>query len=329
MKYQFLTIPHSEKGRRFMMRTKQSLSVFLVLLAILFTGGVHPVLGAQESCPPLKASVDPTLQKALEGLVSDLGMDEAVRSRRLSVALVDITQPYAPRMAALNGDTMMYAASLPKIAILLGAFDRIQKGDLPFDGETEKTLTRMIRNSSNSCATTMLNRVGKAYLADLLQSRRYRLYDPQFNGGLWVGKEYGKGPAFRRDPMYNLSHGATAVQTARFYYMMETGRLVSPELSRKMKEILGKPAIRHKFVKGLTAERPGSRIFRKSGTWRTYHADSAIVERDGRKYIAVALANTSAGGEWFPRLIVGLDDLIFKPELYASRPSSQADGTIR
>ncbi len=317
-----------------MMRTKQSLSVFLVLFAILFTGGFHllsgPGLGAQETCPPLKVCVDPALQKALERLVADLDMDGAVHSKHLSVALVDITRPHAPRMATLNGDTMMYAASLPKIAILLGAFDRIQKGDLPFDRETKETLTRMIRNSSNSCATEMLNRVGKDYLADLLQSRRYRLYDPRFNGGLWVGKEYGKSPAFRRDPMYNLSHGATAIQTARFYYMLETGRLVSPELSRKMKKILGKPAICHKFVKGLTAERPGSKIFRKSGTWRSYHADSAIVERDGRKYIAVALAHRAgAGAEWFPRLIVGLDDLIFKPELYASRPSSQVGGTIR
>ncbi len=300
----------------------------LVFFAILFMATGIP--GAQESCPPLKVSVDPALQRGLEQFVSDMGLDAAVRSEDLCVALVDITRPYAPRMASLNGDTMMYAASLPKIAILLGAFDRIGNGELAFDSETEETLTRMIRNSSNSCATTMLNRVGKHYLADLLQSPRYRLYDPKFNGGLWVGKEYGRSPAFRRDPMYNLSHGATAIQTARFYYMLETGRLVSPELSRKMKEILGNPAISHKFVKGLSAARPGSRIFRKSGTWKSYHADSAIVERAGRKYIAVALAHRAgAGAKWFPRLIVGLDDLIFKPELYASRPSSQADERIR
>jgi beta-lactamase class A len=308
-----------------MMKMKRSLSAFFILFAILFADGP----GAQETCPPLKICVDPVLQKGLERCVARLDMDGAVKARKLSVALVDITTPAAPRMAALNGDTMMYAASLPKIAILLGAFDRIQKGELPFDGETKKTLTRMIRNSSNSCATKMLNRVGKDYLADLLQSRRYRLYDPEFNGGLWVGKEYGKSPAFRRDPMYNLSHGATAIQTARFYYMLETGRLVSPELSRQMKEILGKPAICHKFVKGLTTARPGSRIFRKSGTWRTYHADSAIVERDGRRYIAVALANTKAGGQWFPRLIVGLDDLIFKPERYATLSTSLNDERIR
>ena len=30
--------------------------------------------------------------------------------------------------------------------------------------------------------------LGKTYLAELLQSPRYRLYDPDRNGGLWVGK---------------------------------------------------------------------------------------------------------------------------------------------
>ena len=33
---------------------------------------------------------------------------------------VDVTERNAPRLAMLNGDEMMYAASLPKIAILLG-----------------------------------------------------------------------------------------------------------------------------------------------------------------------------------------------------------------
>ena len=79
-----------------------------------------------------------------------------------------------------------------------------------------------------------------------------------------------------------------------------------------MKEMLGEPAIRHKFVKGLQESRPGSRIFRKSGTWRNWHADSAIVERDGRRYIAVALAHSRQGSKWLSKLIVALDDLIFE-----------------
>ncbi len=285
--------------------------------AIRWTGIISVLLclaipaDARKSCPPLTRCKDPFLQQGLEAAVASLNLDKAVETKNLCVALADITDPASPRLAVLNGNQMMYAASLPKIAILLGAFERIHRGEMTLDRQTQDTLTRMIRNSSNDAATEMLNRVGPEFLADLLRSPKYRFYDPSQNGGLWVGKEYGKSAAWKRDPLCNLSHGATVVQVARFYYMLENGLLVSPEMSRKMKEILGRPAIHHKFVKGLENTRPNSSIYRKSGTWKQFHADSAIVERNGRRYIAVALANSAEGGAWLSDLIVALDDLIF------------------
>jgi beta-lactamase class A len=261
--------------------------------------------------PALAESRDPALQWNLEQTLHDFGLTSAARKNALSVALVDITEPQHPRVAAVNGDHMMYAASLPKIAILLGAFKHIENDEMALDEETRDQLTRMIRFSSNQAATTMLNRVGKQYLAELLQSPQYRLYDRNNNGGLWVGKEYGKQPAWKRDPLHNISHGATAFQVARFYYLLETSQLLSDELTREMKAMLGQPGINHKFVKGLNDSRPGSNIFRKSGSWRQWHADSAIVEREGRRYIAVALAESPHGGKWLERLIVGLDNLVF------------------
>ncbi|HIF53864.1 MAG TPA: serine hydrolase, partial [Methylococcaceae bacterium] len=224
--------------------------------------------------------------------------------------LVDITDLDNPRVAAINGENMVYAASLPKIAILLGAFVEIERGKMKLDEDTYKTLTDMIRFSSNQAATEMYHRVGEARIAEILQSDRYKLYDRDENGGLWVGKEYGKAKAWKRDPLHNLSHGATAMQTARFYYLLETGRLVSEPWVSKMKEILSKPAIHHKFVKGLEKNRPGAKIFRKSGSWRTWHADSAIVESGGHKFIVVALANNPNGGKWLQKMIVPMHDLI-------------------
>ncbi len=279
-----------------------------IILSLIIAGPVY----AYRLPGDLSETCDPVLQKGLEQSLVSLNLKNATTHKALSVVLVDITDPSAPRMANVNPNEMMYAASLPKIAILLGAFDRISKGQMTLDAKTEKKLIRMIRNSSNQAATEILNKVGKAYLADLLQSSRYRLYDPKKNGGLWVGKEYSKTGAWKRDPINNLSHGATALQVARFYYMLQTGRLVSPERSRQMKSILANPAIKHKFVKGLNSIHPESRIYRKSGTWKQYHADSAIIEHDGRRYIAVALAKSRRGGKWLSDLIVAMDDLIFK-----------------
>jgi beta-lactamase class A len=281
-----------------------------VLTSIVLILGVTCEAIATPLYPDLRERFDPSLQDELEQTLQRLGLMPAVQHKQLSVALVDITHLAQPRVAAVNGDEMLYAASLPKIAILLGAFVLIEQGDMTLDATTHEVLTNMIRVSSNYAATMMLRRIGKPRLATILQSDRFRLYDPTVNGGLWVGKDYGKTPAWKRDPLYHLSHAATALQTARFYYLLETQQLVSPRLCRIMKEMLSQPALRHKFVKGLEEARPGSKIYRKSGTWRQWHADSAIVERNGYKYIVVALAHHPEGGRWMSRLIVSLDDLI-------------------
>jgi beta-lactamase class A len=255
--------------------------------------------------------VDTRLQNELMYHLEQLGLNKAVKQGRLAVALVDVTDLEQPRLAHVNGNKMMYAASLPKIAILFAAFHQITAGKLKKTQSLIRDMTDMIRVSSNQAATRVMNMVGPYKLNQLLQTSPYRFYDVNNNGGLWVGKPYGKSPAFQRDPLHAISHGATAWQVARFYYLIENESLISPQASREMKEMLSKPRIHHKFVAGLEKVHPDSAIFRKSGTWRTYHADSAIVERDGRRYIAVALANDQNGGEWLKEIIVAMDNIIF------------------
>ena len=260
---------------------------------------------------PLWDLRDPKLQKRIEVALDLLDLQEELRSKRLAVVLVDITKPGNPKVAEVNGDVMMYAASLPKIAILLAAFEEIAAGRLALDAETERTLTRMIQESSNSAATEIMRRVSKPRIASVLLSPRYRLYDPVHNGGLWVGKDYAKGGLWRRDPLHNLSHGATAMQVARFYYLLEQEELVSREHSRKMKEILAGTTLDHKFMKPLRLLHPEFLMYRKSGSWATYHSDSVLVKGNDRAYIAVALCNDPGGSRWLGKIIQALDAMIF------------------
>ena len=291
------------------------LALFLSLSILLFPS-LPAWAGGADEYPSLWDCHDSRLQKQLGATLSSLGLSEAVRNKKLSVAVVDITNLEEPRMAAVNGDQMLYAASLPKIAILLGAFVEIEEGSMALDSTTRESLTQMIRVSSNQEATRMLNRVGKERLLGILQSDKFHLYDPEVNGGLWVGKEYGKSAAFHRDPLHNLSHGATAMQVARFYYLLETGRLVGDNLSAEMKSMLGDPGINHKFVKGL-ADYPDAKIFRKSGSWKQWHADSALVEADGHKYIIVGLAEDVNGGVWLSRIIKPIHEIMVPTKLAA------------
>jgi beta-lactamase class A len=279
-------------------------------LALALNGAASLALAEEpQRLVDLRAARDTSLQRGLEQAVRDLGLDREVGARRLSLALVDVTDGASPRFAALNGDEQMYAASLPKVAILLGALVEAERGRIAINDATVGAMTKMIRYSSNEDASRVLGWVGGERMLEILQSDRYRLYEADGKGGLWVGKGYGKEAAFRRDPIGNLSHGATAFQVARLYYMLATETLLSPRLNTVMKDVLSNPGIHHKFVKGLES-RPGVRIFRKSGTWRDYHADSALVEYGGSRYIIVGIAEHPDGGEWLRRLAAPLHDLV-------------------
>jgi beta-lactamase class A len=263
-----------------------------------------------EVAAPLWKYRDTALQKAVDAAVRQLGLTQAAQARQLALALVDTTDRDHPRVAAVNGDAMMYAASLPKIAILLAAFEQAEQGRLHLDEGTEASLTAMIRRSSNEDATVMIHRVGVENIARVLMSPRYRFYDPDHNGGLWIGKDYGNAGLWLRDPLHNLSHGATPLQVARFYYLLQRDELVSPAASQRMKRILADTALNHKFAKGLHSLDPHAALWRKSGSWQTFHADSALVEHAGHTYIAVGLSNNPKGGEWLSDIIVAFDRII-------------------
>ena len=264
--------------------------------------------------PTLWDSHDPVLQQGLERLVKQQGLWIPIHTEHFALVIVDISDLTNPKLAELNGNKMIYAASLPKIVILLAAFVEIELGNLKETEELYKHMTNMIRYSSNKSASHVLSLVGGERVLEIIQDPELALYDPEHNGGLWVGKAYAKGTAYKRDPMYNISHGATAIQVARFYYLLETNQLLNPANSKRMKEILGKSGIKHKFVKGLQSV-PGIEIYRKSGSWKNFHADSALIEYGEHKYIIVGLSDLKSGGEWMNRLALPLHKLVVKEKL--------------
>ena len=282
-------------------------AIFAVLLALASTARADP-----SAAHDLSATLDPGLQRGLERVVRALGLMDEVGAKHLALALVDVTDVNSPRLAMLNGDEMMYAASLPKVAILFGAFAEIESGRLALDDKHLEEMTNMIRYSSNEDASRVLAWVGGERLLEILQSDRYRFYDASGAGGLWVGKSYGNDAAYRRDPIRHLSHSATAFQVARLYYLLANGSLFTSRLNELMKEILSKPGIHHNFVKGLES-RPGVRIYRKSGTWKDFHSDSALVEYGHYRYIIVGLTEHPRGGDWLVRLAAPMHDLVVSP----------------
>ena len=292
-----------------------TLAAPLVVLLIFIAGcrETPPEIIQPPTYPSLWESSDQDFYQALEVALKKEFRGEykrAVEKKKAAFVVVDITDLQQPRVAGVNPDVMLYAASMPKIAILLGAFVKIERGEIPLNDEIRGELTRMIRKSSNRDATAVLNRVGIENLADILQSEKYRLYDPEHNGGLWVGRDYSGSPVWKRDPLNNISHGATAMQAARFYYLAVTGRLISEQYSADFAEIMSKPGIQHKFVKGIKKSKPDAEIYRKSGTWKEFHADSGVIvdRENGYQYIIVALVEHPKGADGLARFAAVVDE---------------------
>jgi beta-lactamase class A len=263
---------------------------------------------------PLSQRGDQRLQAGLElALKQHAAWRPLLVQGKMSVGLVDLSNPKVPRFAQVNGDTMMYGASLPKLMVLLAAFQGFEDGTLKDTSAVHRDLLEMIRRSDNPAASRMIGRIGLKKIEALASDRRYQFYDPQKGGGIWLGGTYSHGGEQNPEPMTGLSHTATAYQLCRFDYLLAYGRLISPERSRQMLKILAFPDLPGKFVSVLGKTVPLNHLYRKSGEVRGFHADSILVWDTGwRRYILVAMIE-DAGGEQILKELVPVAEQVLRP----------------
>jgi len=252
---------------------------------------------------PLSQRLDSGLQARLElALKRHASWQYLLAQGKMSVGLVDLSDPKAPRAALVNGNTMMYGASLPKLMVLLAAFQGFEDGSLKDTPEVHRDLIEMIRRSDNLAASRVIGRIGLRKIEALASDRRFRFYDPK-KGGIWLGGTYAHGGDKNPEPITALSHTATAYQLCRFYYLLAYGRLISPERSRQMLKILAFPDLPGKFVSVLGPEVPPNYLYRKSGEVRGFHADSVLVWAGWRRYILVAMIEDGGGEQMLKELV--------------------------
>jgi len=298
-----------------------NVALLLGLSAISFS------VPAQTTWEPLYNRVDPEFQAALEQrLNANKEWKRLIQNKKMAIGVVDMSGE-VPRFARVNGNQMMYAASLPKIAILLAAYVSFEDGSLQETDEIMQDLQDMIQVSSNSAATRMIDRIGMNKIQSVLRDPQYGFYDEKRGGGLWVGKRYaGSGPR-SGDPMFNISHGATATQVCRFFYLLATHRLINEHRSDQMLADLVDPHLHHKFVSQLDELAPKATLFRKSGTWRQWHSDAIMVQgKQWRNYILVGLIE-SENGEQILRTVLPAVEELMVPAEYSEGHDLQGSGS--
>lgn len=283
----------------------------------LTLAGSTAVAAAEASKPSMPPPLDrytldfttPTdagLQAAVEAVDARLRAKYEMTAEQTSVGVLDLN---TLRLALVRPDRGDYAASVPKIGILLAWFHLHPEAATNLDPAVRQELGLMIKVSDNAMAAKYSQLMGLKAVQQAID--HYGLYDATHGGGLWVGKHYGKGTERYGDPVGNNSHAATVRQLLRYYLLLEQGRLVSPAASATMREIFASPGIAHiqdKFVKGLAGREV--EIRRKAGWWEAWFLDTAVVTGGGRHYIVVAMTHHPKGDDYLAEFAAAVDDLL-------------------
>lgn len=252
------------------------------------------------------ALLNPSLQTKLGKIDADLRGKYGMTTAQTAVGVLDLNKQ---ELAMIHPDRGEYAASVPKVGILLAYFQMHPEAATNLNAQTRHELGLMAKASNNEMAAKFSRELGLRQIQAVLNS--YHFYDTNHGGGIWVGKHYGQGDERYGDPIGDNSHAATVRQLLRYFLMLEQGKLVSPAASKTMREIFASPDIPHddiKFVKGL--EGRNVQIIRKWGSWEDWLHDTAVVTGGGRHYILVALTKHPKGDEYLVDLAKAVDDLM-------------------
>ncbi|SDB35809.1 beta-lactamase class A [Flavobacteriaceae bacterium MAR_2010_188] len=297
-----------------MQKLKYFLIVFVVMtISIKVNAQQELPIRRTDTVPPISNLCDTKLQTLLDKEIKKNPLwNQLIKTKRMSVGIVDLSDINDIRYAGINDKIMMYAASLPKIAILLSAMDAFDKGELKETPEIMNDLHLMISKSNNQASTRMIDRLGYEKIEQVLRGKKNHLYDESEGGGLWVGKRYAAGGRRYPEPLKGLSHAATTRQVCSFYYQLAMGNLVNEKRSKQMLDIMKDPALHHKFVNTLDILAPKATVFRKSGSWKNFHSDSVLVWGPNRQYIMVALIDDSLGESIIRKLVEPLERVLKK-----------------
>ena len=294
---------------------------FFQFIIVVFLAFNIQILKAQQNLPvfipgelpKLSSANCPNMAKILkEEIYKNKQWKKLVENKKMAIGIVDLHDMNNIKFAGLNENNMMYAASMPKIAILVAVMHAIEKGEVKETEVVKNDLRLMISKSNNAAATRMIDLVGFEKIEAVLRLGEVDLYNEKTGGGLWVGKRYAKTGKRYPDPMKGLSHAATTYQACSFYYKLVFGKLITRQRSAEMLGYLKDPKLHHKFVNTLDRIAPEATIYRKSGSWKQFHADSALVWGPGRKYIMVALIENTNGESIIRNLVVPIETVLEK-----------------
>lgn len=237
----------------------------------------EPIPIVEEKDRPLEGVVQQhpmTEGGALQNLVED-EIIHLKTSRRLlpgdeiSLQVYDLN---AKKMLAdINGNIIRNAASLIKVYVLLAVYEAISRQELQETPELEHHLYRMIAISDNRATNHLIRRLGQGDAVRGIMAVNVLARKMGFSGTRIreLIPEGGK----------TYANQTSVADTTLFYRLLYEQKLISPQYSQKMNDVLQKNI--HDRIKTFQIKQDGVAVADKTGYVRGLNGDCGIVYQRG------------------------------------------------
>jgi hypothetical protein len=257
----------------------------------------------------LQDVVDEAVQSALRDFAA-----KGLKPDELAVTLIDMRDPNNLRQANYRGEEKIYPASVSKM-FYLGAVHRwLQDGKLKDSPELQQAVREMIVDSWNEPTQYIVDLLTGTTSGPALPAKEMKKWADKrnavnrFYAGLgyrninvnqktFCEASYGREKIFRGANGENRNK-LTTNATARLLSEIALGRLVSPERSAQMMELMkrdqyakGDPDDQARGFTGLALkDAPGLKLWSKAGWTSETRHDAAYIETpDGLRFVLVTL----------------------------------------
>jgi beta-lactamase class A len=246
---------------------------------------------------PLAAAEGP-IQSVVEQEILFLKGSRRLQSGdEISIQVYDLAEK--KMLVDIDGDSVRNAASLIKPFVMLAVYEQIARQELSETPEINRHITRMIAVSDNYATNYLIRQVGGGDVEQGITvvnalMRKYGFYQTVVRELIPEGgKTY-----------YNRT---SAADTTAFFKLLYEQRLISPQYSQKMNDILLRNV--HDRIETTRIKHDGVAVADKTGYVRGLNADCGIVYRgnqngQGHDYILsifIENKNRPADGGWGKR----------------------------
>lgn len=281
---------------------------------------------ARRTYKPIAIENSPALQTLLSAAVAsalnEKFKDKKIRSDEIAATLIDLHNAEHPQMANFNGDLKLYPASVVKLFYLAAIKQWVADGKIRMTAELERGLKDMIVDSSNDATQYILDVLTDTASGGELPAKEFaewsykrnavnRFYQSlgydriNVNQKTYCEDAYGREQQFRNYRGENRNM-LTTNATARLLAEIAAGRMVSPEKSTEMMNLLKRDPFAgskdgedqaHDFTGIALIERKlrDAKLWSKAGWTSKSRHDAAYIETpDGNRLVLVIFTENAA-----------------------------------